>query len=155
MSVDYFIVKWLHILSATIIFGTGIGTAFFMFTANRERNLTHIHLTTRYVVIADWIFTAPAVVFQLISGLYLMNAGGYHPTDAWIVEGLLLYGFAGACWLPVVWMQIKMRNMAATALSKGQKLPDRYWTYNRWWIILGSLAFPSVIVIFWLMVMKP
>lgn len=152
---DYVIIKWLHILSSTILFGTGIGSAFFMFMANRGRNLSHIHFAVRHVVIADWIFTAPSVIFQLVSGLYLVHLGGYRLTDTWIIAALILYIFAGVCWLPVVWMQIKMRDMAALALSKGQDLPERYWAYDRWWIILGSLAFPAIVIVFWLMVAKP
>lgn len=152
---DYFIVKWLHIISSTILFGTGIGSAFFMFMANRKRNVSDIHFAVRHVVIADWIFTTPAVIFQFISGFYLVHLGGYHLTDTWIVVSLGLYILAGACWLPVVWMQIKMRDMAASALQKKQELPNRYWVYDRWWIVLGSLAFPAVTIIFWLMVVKP
>ena len=152
---DYFIIKWLHILSSTILFGTGVGSAFFMFMANRSRNLSHIHFAVRHVVIADWLFTTPAVIFQLLSGLYLVHLGGYHVTDIWIMAALSFYAFAGACWIPVVWMQVKMRDMATVALANGQDLPPRYWIYDRWWIILGCLAFPAVTIVFWFMVAKP
>ena len=154
LRLDYLLVKWLHILSATIIFGTGIGTAYFMLTANLARNVQYIHLISRYVVIADWIFTSPAIVFQFFSGLYLMHAAGYRLTDDWLVESLILYCIAGGCWLPVVGIQIKMRDMAETAVTKGQNLPNQYWKYNRWWLALGALAFPLVTIIFWLMVSK-
>lgn len=153
---DYLLVKWVHILSSTILFGTGIGSAFFMFMANRRKDIAGIYFATRHVVIADWLFTTPAVIIQLVSGLYLVHLGGFHLTDRWIAEALALYFFAGACWLPVVWMQIKMRDMAKTALTNGfSELPPRYWRFDRWWIILGALAFPAIVIVFWLMVMKP
>jgi len=151
----YNLIKWLHILSATILFGTGIGSAFFMFIANRRRNLAEMHAALRHVVLADWVFTSPSVVFQLLSGLYLVRESGYHLTDGWIVAALALYVFAGLCWLPVVWLQLKMRDQVAAALKNNAPLPPRYWQYDRWWIILGALAFPAVMLIFWLMVAKP
>lgn len=152
---DYLIVKWLHVLSSTILFGTGIGSAFYMLMANRSRQTATICFAVRHVVIADWVFTTPAVIFQFMSGMYLVQLGGLHMTDAWIARAIGLYLFVGACWVPVVWMQIKMRNMAQHAASSGENLPDRYWTFDRWWIILGSLAFPAIVAIFWLMVVKP
>ena len=155
MGVEYFVVKWLHILSSTLIFGTGLGSAFFMFAASRGRNVAALAFVARHVVTADWIFTTPAVVFQFPSGLYLAHLGGYDITAGWLAGALGLYVFAGACWLPVVWMQIRMRDMAAMALETGEELPRRYQDYFRWWIILGSLAFPAVAAIFWLMVAKP
>ena len=152
---SYLLVKWIHILSSTILFGTGIGSAFFLFMANRRKDIPGIYFAAQHVVIADWLFTAPAVIVQLLTGLYLIHLGHYSLTESWIRWGLLLYFFAGACWLPVVWMQIRMRNMAKKALESGMKLPPRYWIFDRWWIVLGSLVFPAVVVIFWLMVTKP
>jgi uncharacterized membrane protein len=152
---DYLLLKWIHIISSTILFGTGIGSAFFMFMANRRKDVAGIYFATRHVVIADWLFTTPSVIIQLASGLYLVHLGGYHLTDDWIMWGLALYFFAGACWLPVVWMQIQMRNMAKMALESKTPLPARYWKMDKWWITLGSLAFPAIMVVFWLMVAKP
>jgi len=152
---DYLLLKWIHILSSTILFGTGIGSAFYMFMANRRKDIAGIYFATRHVVIADWLFTTPAVIIQLLSGLYLVHLGGYGMGSTWIFWALILYGFAGVCWLPVVWMQIKMRDMAKIALETNTGLPARYWQLDRWWIILGSLAFPAVTIIFYLMVMKP
>ncbi len=152
---DYLIVKWLHVLSSTILFGTGVGSAFYMFMANRGKSPADIHFAARHVVLADWIFTTPAVIFQLFSGMYLMQLSGHKMSEQWIMSALALYGFAGACWIPVVWMQIKMRDMAAEAVATGTALPLRYWAYDRWWIVLGSLAFPAVAIIFWLMIAKP
>jgi uncharacterized membrane protein len=123
--------------------------------ANRRKNLADIYFATRHVVIADWLFTTPSIIIQLASGLYLIYLGDHRPTSGWVMWGLILYFFAGACWLPVVWMQIKMRDMAKQSLDTGAQLPPRYWIYDRWWIILGSLAFPAIVVVFWLMVVKP
>ncbi len=152
---EYLIVKWIHVVSSTILFGTGIGSAFYLFAANRTKNIANIYFATRFVVVADWLFTTPSVIIQLVSGLYLVHIASYSLTERWIEWGLVLYFFAGVCWLPVVWMQIKMRDMAKLALESGVELPVRYWKFDRWWIILGSLAFPAVLVIFYLMVGKP
>lgn len=152
---DYFLLKWIHILSSTILFGTGIGSAFYLFMANRRKDIASIHFATRHVVIADWAFTTPSVIIQFLSGIALVHIGGHSWSDTWITWGLILYFFAGICWLPVVWMQIKMRDMARISLQTGQSLPARYWHFDRWWIILGSLAFPAIVVVFYLMAMKP
>ena len=152
---DYLLLKWIHILSSTILFGTGIGSAFFMFMANRRKDVAGIYFATKHVVIADWLFTTPAVLVQLLSGAALVHTMGYAWTDKWIVWGLALYFFAGACWLPVVWMQIKMRDMAKLSLETAVPLPARYWKMDKWWVTLGSLAFPAIVLVFWLMVSKP
>ena len=152
---DYLILKYIHIISSTILFGTGIGSAFYMFTANRRKNIENIYFTVKYVVIADWLFTTPAVIIQLISGTILVKIAGYEFTDLWIIWAYILYFFVLICWLPVVWMQIKMRDMAQHALKTNTKLPNKYWQMDKWWITLGSLAFPAVMVIFYFMVFKP
>jgi uncharacterized membrane protein len=151
---DYLTLKYIHIVSSTIFFGTGIGSAFYMFMANRSKNIVGIHLVVRQVVIADWLFTAPSVVIQFITGIALMRMGNYALTDVWIMFGIVLYFFAAACWLPVVWLQIKMRDMAKEAMDSNSALPARYWRYDKIWISLGSLAFAAVMVIFYLMVVK-
>jgi uncharacterized membrane protein len=152
---DYLIVKWVHILSATILFGTGIGSAFYLFMANRKRNVANIHFAASQVVIVDFCFITPAVILQLATGLWLLRLTGYSLTEPWVAWGLVLYFFAGFCWLPVVWMQIKMRDMAKAALKSGAPLPEAYWRLDRWWILAGSLTFPAVVVVFYLMVVKP
>ena len=134
---------------------TGLGSAFYMFMANRRGDVAGICFATRHVVLADWLFTTPSVIIQLVTGLWLVHLGGYSLTDSWIMWGIILYFFAGACWLPVVWMQIRMRDMARVALDSGSGLPERYWRMDRWWIILGALAFLAIVVVFYLMVMKP
>lgn len=152
---DYLLLKWIHIISATILFGTGIGSAFYLFMANRRKNIADIYFATRHVVIADWIFTTPSVIIQFITGIALVSVTGYELFEGWVLWALILYLFAGACWLPVVWIQIKMRDMAKQALDNGTELPARYFKMDRWWIALGSLAFPAIILVFWLMVFKP
>jgi uncharacterized membrane protein len=152
---EYFVAKWIHILSATILFGTGLGSAFYLFMANRRKDVVAIHVAVSHVVIADWLFTTPAIVIQFATGLWLLHLTGYAFTDRWVRWAIALFIFAGACWIPVVWMQIRMRAMARAALQTGTPLPEAYWRLDRWWIVAGSLAFPAVVVIFWLMVAKP
>lgn len=100
---DYALLKTLHIVSATFLFGTGVGSAFYLWRANREGDVRVIAGVARQVVIADWLFTTPTVIFQPISGAWLVHAGGI-PWNVWIVASLALYLLAGACWLPVVWL---------------------------------------------------
>ncbi|KAF0187001.1 MAG: integral membrane protein [Hyphomonadaceae bacterium] len=152
---DYLIIKWIHILSSTILFGTGIGSAFYMFVANRTKDIASIAFATKWVVIADWFFTTPSIIIQLVSGLYMVHTAGHDWSAIWIKYGIILYFVTGACWLPVVVIQIKMRDMALAALANKLPLDPKYWKMDKWWITLGSLAFPIVVVIFWLMVAKP
>lgn len=152
---EYLILKWVHILSATVLFGTGLGLAFFLFLANRSKDLASITFALRYVVLGDWLFTAPAGIVQLITGLWLVRVAGYGFGDTWVIWALILFAFAGLCWLPVVILQIRMRDMALNAQRSGHPLPGRYWRMNRWWVILGTLAFPALIVVFYLMVFRP
>ncbi len=151
----YLLLKWVHILSSTVLFGTGLGSAFYLFMANREKDIAGIYFATAHVVIADWLFTAPAIIVQFITGVWLLYLTGYSLSDGWVRRGVALFFFAGICWLPVVWMQIKMRDMAKSALDKDISLPDADWRLDRWWIIAGSLAFPAVVVVFYIMVAKP
>ncbi|MDK2124109.1 DUF2269 family protein [Parachitinimonas caeni] len=158
---DYLTMKWLHILSSTILFGTGIGTAFYMFVANRSGDLRAISVVTRWVVRADWVFTGSTVIFQPLSGWWMAQQAGFEfgfglantPLN-WLGLTVLLYVMAGACWLPVVWLQIRMRDMAASALASGHALPARYWRYEKIWCVLGIPAFTSLVWVFHLMVVK-
>jgi len=151
----YETIKWIHIISSTILFGTGIGSAFYMFMACRSGNLNSIGFATRTVVIADWLFTLPSILVQILTGTFMMYLGGWSYNEPWISGALILFAFAGACWLPVVWIQIRMRDIALASMKEGTNLPDRFWRLERWWILLGCLAFPAVVVIFYLMVVKP
>ena len=151
----YLLVKWLHILSSTVLFGTGLGSAFYLFFASRTRNAQAIAVVSRHVVIADWVFTTPTIILQPLTGFYLVTLTGLPLTAPWIVWSLGLYLLAGAAWLPVVWMQIKMRDMASAAAKEGGPLPPRYWQFLRLWVALGVVAFAALVVVFYLMVAKP
>lgn len=152
---EYLIVKWLHILSSTLLFGTGIGSAFYMLFASLSRDVRAIAVVSRYVVLADWIFTSSTIVLQPLTGFYLIHLAGYPLSSSWIMWSIGLYFFAGACWLPVVWMQLRMRDMAIAAARDGGELPALYWRYLRNWVLLGIPAFFALVIIFWLMVAKP
>ena len=147
--------KLVHVLGAAVLFGTGLGIAFFMWKANRTRDAAFIGGTARLVVIADALFTASAVVVQPLSGAALAWAMGYSLTESWIVVSLALYVLVGLCWLPVVWIQMQLRNLATGAALRGVRLPDIYHQLYRAWFWLGWPAFIGVIAIFALMLWKP
>lgn len=153
---DYLLLKWLHVLSSTFLFGTGIGSAFYMLVTSLTRDVRACAVVSRQVVIADWLFTTPAIIVQPVTGFALMQMAGYPLTSRWIVASVLLYLLAGACWLPVVWIQMKMRDMALRAAAAGEEeFPAAYWRYLTIWTLLGIPAFVSLVVVFWLMVAKP
>jgi uncharacterized membrane protein len=152
---DYLIVKWIHILSSTLLFGTGLGSAFYMFFASRTREPRVIAIVVKYVVIADWLFTTPTIILQPLSGFYMIHRVGYPLLSAWLLWSFVLFLVAGAAWLPVVWMQIRMRDMAIVAAREQTELPERYWTFLRAWVTLGIVAFVALVIVFFLMVMKP
>ncbi|MDX8122609.1 DUF2269 domain-containing protein [Janthinobacterium sp. GMG2] len=152
---EYLIVKWLHIVSSTLLFGTGIGSAFYLLFTSLSRDVRAIAVVSRHVVRADWLFTATTVVFQPLSGFYLAHLAGYPLGSRWIVWSVVLYLVAGACWLPVVWLQMRMRDMAQASARDGLGLPALYWRYLRIWTALGVPAFFALIVVFYLMTAKP
>lgn len=151
----YLVVKWLHILSSTLLFGTGLGSAFYMYFVSRTRDPHAIAVVSRYVVIADWVFTTPAVILQPLTGWYLMHLAGFPFTTPWIAWSLALFSLAGAAWLPVLWMQMRMRDLAIAAAAANRPLPERFTRYLRLWTALGVVAFSALIVVFYLMVAKP
>ncbi|MDF3034743.1 MAG: hypothetical protein K0S28_17 [Paucimonas sp.] len=151
----YLTLKWLHIVSSVLLVGTGFGSAFYLYFIHRTHNTVAIAEVSRLVVRADFWFTAPAVIIQPLTGFAMMSIAGYPFSQPWIMWSLVLYAVAGACWLPVVWLQIKMSRMAAQTVMAGEKLPDRYWKYARYWEWLGYPAFVSTLMIFGLMVFKP
>ena len=153
---DYLLtLKLIHILGATVLFGTGLGIAFFMLMAHRTRNAAVIAHTAEIVVLADFLFTATAVIIQPVSGAFLASAIGYTLWESWIVVSLGLYVLIGLCWLPVVWIQAKMRDLARTAAQQNSALPPRYHWLFKVWFILGWPAFIGVIAIFALMIWRP
>lgn len=151
----YLIIKWLHILSSTFLFGTGVGSAFYMFCANRRRDTRVIAAVTGYVVLADWLFTTPTAIFQPLSGLYLLHLMEVPLRTQWVAWSLVLYVIAIACWLPVVWLQMQMHRMADAAIKSSTPLPERYWRFERAWVLLGIPAFVAFVAIFFLMVARP
>ncbi|SOD42543.1 DUF2269 family protein [Nitrosovibrio sp. Nv4] len=152
---DYIIAKWLHILSSTLLFGTGIGTAYYFFFASLTRNPPIMAAVARNVVTADWAFTATTMVIQPLTGFYLVYLTGIPLTSRWIMWSTGLYLLAGACWVPVVWLQIRMHHLASHASRSESELPALYWRYFRLWIALGIPAFVALVIVFYLMVAKP
>lgn len=151
----YSLLKTLHILSATVLLGTGAGIAFFMWMAHRTGNIQTIVAVSRLVVKADAWFTAPAVVVQVTSGMFLMRMAGFPLGSMWISVSIGLFVFIGACWLPVVRLQMRARDLAIEAERTATPLPPAYHRIMRWWFALGWPAFTAVIAIVWLMVRKP
>jgi uncharacterized membrane protein len=152
---DYLVVKWLHILSSTFLFGTGIGSAWYMLFANISRDVRAIAVVSRYVVVADWLFTATTIIAQPTTGFYMIHLAGYPMHSRWIEWSLVLYLVAAACWVPVVWLQMRLRDLAREAAGLGTGLSPAYWKYFRAWVVLGIPAFFAFVAIFWLMVAKP
>ncbi len=151
----YFILKYLHLIGATVLLGTGAGIAFFMLLAHLSRDPAVIAGVARIVVIADVLFTASAVIVQPVTGWLLARELGYPLTEGWILLSIILYLVTGAFWLPVVWMQMRMRDLARQAVATGQALPPLYFTLFRWWFAFGFPAFAAVMAILWLMIARP
>jgi uncharacterized membrane protein len=151
----YLWIKWLHIVSSTILFGTGIGIAFFKWYSDRIQDTRVQAATMRIVVAADWRFTTPAVVIQLATGLWLAHLTELSLRTAWLFWALILYAVAGLCWLPVVWLQLQMRSLATAASATNLVLPIAYGRYRRIWFALGVPAFLALLIVFYLMVFKP
>jgi uncharacterized membrane protein len=151
----YYLLKWLHVIGATVLLGTGAGIAFFMLMAHRRGDVRVIAGVARIVVLADYIFTATAVVAQPVTGVLLARWVGYPLTEGWIVASIALYLLTGAFWLPVVWMQSRMRNLAVAAARSGEGLPGEYHRLFRLWFAFGFPAFTAVLAIFWLMIARP
>lgn len=152
---DYLVLKLIHILSATFLFGTGLGTAFYMWRADLSGDIQTIAVVSRNVVLADWLFTAPAVIIQPLTGFWLVYLMGIPLTTTWIWLSLLLYVLVGCCWIPVVFIQIRVSRLAARLAEHGQAPDARFRRLMRAWYALGWPAFIAVLVIFWLMVFKP
>jgi uncharacterized membrane protein len=151
----YAALKFVHVVSSTVLFGTGLGTAFFMWVSHRSGNVPAIANAARVTVLADWLFTTPAVIVQPLSGVALMYVVGYPWTTSWLLLAILLYVIAGACWLPVVALQLRVRTLSLAAWLSHAALPDEYHRCMRWWFALGWPAFLAVLGTFWLMVAKP
>lgn len=152
---EYVTVKWLHILSSTLLFGTGLGTAYYLLCATRTGNPLVITMVAKHVIIADWIFTATTIIIQPVTGFYLLYLADIPLTSRWVAWSIGLYAVAVACWLPVVWLQIRLHRLALEASERKTHLPRLYWRYFRLWFALGIPAFTALVIVFYLMVAKP
>jgi uncharacterized membrane protein len=156
MNADHYtLLKLVHVLSSTLLFGTGLGTAFFQWQAHRSGDVRAIAATARHVVLADFLFTTPAVILQPLTGFLLARMVGYEFTAPWLMLAMVLYLVAGACWLPVVAIQMRVRDLASDAVARGAPLPEHYHRLMRAWFALGWPAFLAVALTFWLMVRRP
>lgn len=149
------VLRWGHVIGACVLIGTGAGIAFFMVMAQRARDARVIAHVAGTVVIADWLFTATAVVLQPITGALLAMEIGWSLTEGWILASLALYVLVGALWLPVVWIQHRLRDLARATEASGSELPSEYHRLYRIWFIAGFPAFAAVLAIVWLMVARP
>ena len=151
----YALLKTLHVIGAAVLFGTGMGIAFFMVMAHLTRDARIVAHTAGVVVVADALFTATAILLQPITGAGLALMAGYDLASGWIVASLFLYLVAGGFWLPVVWIQLRLRDLARQAAKEKRPLPARYHRLYRVWFAFGFPAFAALIAIFWLMVARP
>jgi uncharacterized membrane protein len=151
----YLLIKAAHIIGATVLLGTGAGIAFFMLMAHRTRDPALVAHTARIVVLADFVFTTTAVIAQPITGGALAHLAGFPFNTGWVALSLALYVVTGLCWLPVVWIQMRLRRLAEAAVAAGEPLPPAYDRLFRVWFVLGFPAFAAVLAIVWLMVAKP
>jgi uncharacterized membrane protein len=155
MTLYFFVLQYLHVIGATVLLGTGAGIAFFMVRAHLSRDVFVIAGVARIVVTADFVFTATAVVVQPVTGYLLARFLGYPLFDGWVALSLVLYGITGAFWIPVVFVQIRMRNLAEAAVRMGTVLPPAYHRLFWAWFACGFPAFAAVLAILWLMTSRP
>lgn len=148
-------IRLAHVIGATVLLGTGAGIAFFMVVVRQTENPVLIAHVSGTVVIADTLFTATAAIFQPITGYLLAESIGWPLTEGWVFLSLMLYVFTGLFWLPVVWIQIRLRDIARLAAKDNTPLPTQWFRLYRIWFACGFPAFFAVIGIFWLMLMKP
>jgi len=149
------LLKTVHVLSAIVLFGAGMGTAFQGLMSSLSKDVRAIAVATRNVVLADWLFTTPAIIVQPVTGVWLAHLEGWPLTEGWILASFALYALAGACWLPVVWLQYRMRSLAGVAARAGCAMPARYGVLFRAWWMLGVPAFSAMATVVALMVFKP
>jgi len=151
----YLILKSAHILSAFLLFGTGLGSAFYKYMSYRGGQVAAIAETDRLVVLADWLFTTPTILIQPLTGVAMLWVIGLPITTPWVILTFALYLLAGLCWLPVVWLQLRMKALSRQAAADKAPLPDSYHRYSRYWFWLGVPAFFAMVIVVGLMVFKP
>lgn len=152
---NYEVIKTIHILSATVLFGTGLGIAFFFFCANRGEDIAARFFAARITVLMDFAFTLPAVILQPLTGFWLMHQANYEWKEPWLAGTFIIYLIAGLCWVPVVWIQIKLKTILQNCMKANAPLPADYHRLYRWWFMLGLPAFTGLVAAFFLMVIKP
>lgn len=150
----YLLLKVIHVLSAMLFFGTGLGSAWYKLRADRSGQLETIAWAQREIVRADWIFTVPSAVVLPVSGLAMAWVAGMPLSTPWLLLGLIGYAIAGLCWLPAAFLQIRMRRMVDEALREGTALPPAFHRANRTWMLLGLPSFAAAMGSIWVMVMK-
>ncbi len=155
MSDTYLWVKWVHVLSSTLLFGTGLGTAFHFYATHLRRDVVAIASAARNTTLADWLFIATSGIVQPVSGVILIRTAGYDYLESWLAVTYVLYVIAAACWIRVVALQYRVRALAEAAVADGSPLPPEYFSAMRLWFILGWPAFIALVLIFALMVVKP
>jgi uncharacterized membrane protein len=151
----YALVKWLHVIGAAVIVGTGLGTAFHFWITMRREGPAAIAAAGRSTVLADWLFTLPAVILQPVTGIFMARAAGYPLTATWIVAAATLYALAAACWIPVVFIQRRLRDLADESARSGAALPPEFHRLARLWVGLGWPAFIAMATTLWLMIARP
>jgi uncharacterized membrane protein len=151
---NYLLLKYIHIICAMILAGTGTGIAFFMLMATKTKNIYAISVTARHVILADWIFTTPAVMGQFITGILLMQHLQFSFTSIWFLSVISLFLFIGCCWIPVVFIQYKLKQLAEIAEITG-KISEDFHSAMKWWVALGIPAFIGILIMLWLMIFKP
>ena len=151
----YVWIKILHVISASILFGTGLGTAFYMFYVNLQNNIALIAKATYAVVIADWLFTATSGVIQIMTGFAMVYLKGYSFQSLWVLGSIVGYVIAMICWFPVVWLQMRCYDLAFEAVSHNKPLSSQYRRYFKTWWLLGIPAFIALICVFYLMANRP
>lgn len=149
------IIKWIHIISATVLFGTGLGIAFFKWASDRTNDVATIDQINRLVVLADWLFTTPAILIQAATGIWLVKLLGHNWSEPWILLSVALFFIAGICWIPVVYLQIRMRRLSTQAVAQSKSLNKYYYQLAKRWFWLGVPAFSSLVIVFFLMAVKP
>ncbi len=150
----YLSLKALHMFSMIILFGTGLGSAWYKWMADQSGDINYIAKTNRHVVLADWIFTTPTIVIQPLTGIAMAILLDIPLTTPWIIWSIILYLIAGLCWIPVVWLQIQMRKLSEHALRTNSDLNSQYWKYAKIWFLLGVPAFSSMVIIVLFMIFK-
>ena len=155
MSEAYPWIKWIHVLSGTLLFGTGLGTAFHMYATHLRGNVTAIAVAARNTTLADWLFIATSGLVQPVSGLLMIRTVGFGWFESWLVATYVLYAIAAVCWIRVVALQYRIRALAEEAAANGSPLPADYFAAMRQWFMLGWPAFLALVVVYALMVLKP